>query len=195
MTTPTPRVEGFSLTHAQVLDGTVDFLTASTSAAPNDQDVYGVNNSSIDPNVDEYDNEGDDVVLSKWGWVNFCEINVQQGYLSFPLIAKMTGQTVSSSGAGAAIVYGIDLWGEASLNVAPMPMILRMPSRDENGVVRSLTLGLYKVQFMPITLDGPQYKDGLKVNLMGRALFSPRDEKLVAFADGKKRIAKAISHQ
>lgn len=193
----TPRVEAFSLSHAQIMNGTDDFLTAALAYATADQDldVYGVNDGSLTPNSDDYDNEGDDTVLSTWSWLNYAEVAVQAGYVSFPLIAELTGQTVASSGAGESQSFSVDLWHEDSFNVSPRAMILRMPSKDEDGVVRALTIGLYKVQFAPITFDGPAYKDGLKINYAGRALLSPKDEKGTAFPDGKKRVGRLISHQ
>ena len=72
-------------------------------------------------------------------------------------------------------------------------MIIRMPSKDHLGAVRYLDIGLYSVSFAPITFDGPQYKDGLKVNYNGQALMSTVDELGATFADSKKRIAKLIS--
>lgn len=191
----TSRVEAFSLTHAQVMDGATDFLTAAlaTSTGP-ELDVYGVNEASLDLNTDDYDNEGDDVIMSTWSWLNYAELSVQAGYLSFPLIANLTGQTISSSGSGSGIVFGLDLWHEDAINVPPKPMIIKMPSKDEDGLVRTLTIGLYKVAFQPITFDGPAYKDGLKANYAGRALYSNKDEKGVAFPDGKKRVVRLLSH-
>jgi hypothetical protein len=191
MTAPVPIFEGFSLSHAQILDGTTDFLSALASE---DLDVYGVDDGSLDPDTSDFDNEGDDAVLSSWQWLNFATVGVKAGYVSFPLIAKMTGQSISSSGSGAGIVYGMDLWHEDSMNVASRPMLLRMPSKDRDGKVRSLTIGLFKVTFAPITFDGPTYKDGLKVHYGGKCLMSPTDEKGALFTDGKKRVGKLISH-
>lgn len=192
----TARVEAFSLTHAQVLDGETSFLEAAlaTSTAP-DEDIYGVNNSSLSPDTDEYVNEGDDAPLSTWNWLNWADVEVQAGYLSFPLIANLTGQAISSSGAGDDQVFGLDLWHEDSFNVAPKPMLVKMPSKDEDGVVRTLSIGLFKVQFAPITFDGPEYKNGLKVNYNGRALLSPKDELGAAFSDGRKRVGRLLSHK
>ena len=189
-----PVVEGFSLTHAEILDGTKTFLEAVAATATNAYDVYGVNDASLTPNVSSWANNGDDAKLSEWAWLEDAAIAVQAGYVSFPLIATLTGQTVSSSGAGATQLFGVDLWHEDSFNVAPKPMLLKMPSKDADGVVRILTIGLYKVQFKPITFDGPKFKDGLKVNYAGTALLSPKDEKGVAFADGKKRVGRILSH-
>jgi hypothetical protein len=125
--------------------------------------------------------------------MNKAELAVQAGYVSFALIANMTGRTISSTGSGDSIVYGIDLWHEDDFNVPRRPMIIRMPSKDHLGAVRYLDIGLYSVSFAPITFDGPQYKDGLKVNYNGQALMSTVDELGATFADSKKRIAKLIS--
>lgn len=191
-----PIVSGFSLTHAEILDGTKDFLSSALMRANADErDIYGVSEAGIDLDTDDYTNEGDDVELEKWFWGKSAEVEVQAGYISFPLIGSLTGRAISSSGSGADQVFGIDLWHEDDFNVAPKPMIMSMLSKDHLGVTRSLTIGLYRVQFGPMTFDGPQYKEGLKVNYNGTALFSPVDEKGQPFADGKKRIGRLLSHK
>lgn len=189
---PSTIVEAFSLSHVQILDGATAFADVTTGSNAWG-DVYGVNDASLDPDTDSYDNEGDDVVRSTWNWLNKAELAVQAGYVSFALIANMTGRTISSTGSGDSIVYGIDLWHEDDFNVARKPMIIRMPSKDHLGAVRYLDIGLYTVSFAPITFDGPQYKDGLKVNYNGQALVSTVDELGAAHADGKGRVGKLIS--
>lgn len=189
-------VEAFSLSHAQILDGSSTFKEAAALlATPEGLDIYGVNEASLDPDTDDYDNEGDDTVLSKWSWLNNAGLEVQAGYLSFPLISSLTGRPMSSGGTGNAQIFETDLWHEDDFNIPAKPALLRMPSKDKTGAVRSLIIGLYRVQFGPITFDGPAYKDGLKVNYNGTALFSPVDEKGQAFADGKKRVGRLISMQ
>lgn len=189
---PSTIVEAFSLSHVQILDGATAFADVTTGSNAWG-DVYGVNDASLDPDTDSYDNEGDDVVRSTWNWLNKAELAVQAGYVSFALIANMTGRTISSTGSGDSIVYGIDLWHEDDFNVARKPMIIRMPSKDHLGAVRYLDIGLYTVSFAPITFDGPQYKDGLKVNYNGQALVSTVNELGAAFSDGKGRVGKLIS--
>lgn len=186
--------EGFSVTHAQILGGTETFAQAIANATPSvAEDIYGVNDASLDPQMDEYDNEGDDAVLSTWSWFKYADVAVQAGYVSFPLIAALTGQDVYSSGTGAGITYAVDLWADDAINVAPFPMIIKMPSKDRDKKIQTLTIGLYSVQFKPITFDGPKYKDGLKINYNGRAVPSLIDEKGVAFVDGKRRTGRLIS--
>jgi len=189
---PSTIVEAFSLSHVQILDGSTAFADVTTGSTAWG-DVYGVNDASLDPDTDSYDNEGDDVVRSTWNWLNKAELAVQAGYVSFALIANMTGRTISSTGSGDSIVYGIDLWHEDDFNVPRKPMIIRMPSKDHLGAVRYLDIGLYTVSFAPITFDGPQYKDGLKVNYNGQALVSTVNELGAAFSDGKGRVGKLIS--
>lgn len=189
-----PVVEAFSLSHAQILDGETTFEEAAAQFnTPEGLDIYGVNEASLDPDTDDYDNEGDDTVLSKWSWLNNAGLEVQAGYLSFPLISSLTGRAISSAGSGSAQSFSMDLWHEDDFNIPAKPALLRMPSKDKLGQVRSLIIGLYRVQFGPITFDGPAYKDGLKVNYNGTALFSPADEEGNAFADGKKRVGRLIS--
>lgn len=188
-----PIIESFSLSHAEVLDGSTTFLDAYAATAGQDYDIYGVNEASLEPDTDEFENEGDDVVLSSWAWLNFAELEVQGGYMSFPLIAKLTGQTVSSGTVSTKQVYGLDLWHEDAMNVAPKPVIVRMPAKDHLGVAGNFVIGLYKVQFKPITFEGPAYKDGLKVNYSGKALYSAADEVGAAFADGKKRVGRLLA--
>jgi len=182
----TKILEAFSLSHAAILDGT-------TGAEATNGDIYGVNEASLDPDSDSYDNEGDDVVMSSWNWLNFATVNVQGGYLPFDLIALITGTTVTSTGVAPADEHAIDLWHESSMAVGPKPMLVRMPARDSNGVARNLDIVLYKVQFEPITFDGPAYKDGLKVNYNGKALMSAVDEVGDVFPDGKKRVGRLVN--
>ena len=74
-----PVVEAFSLSHAQILDGAVAFDDALAAAVAENLDIYGVNEASLEPNTDEYENEGDNVVLSTWSWLNYAEVTVQAG--------------------------------------------------------------------------------------------------------------------
>ena len=185
-----PIFEGFSLSHAQILTGSTTFAAAVSTQ---DLDVYGVDQASLDPDADSFENTGDDVVLSEWNWLNKAGLEVRSGYVSFPLIATLTGRAITSSGAGDSQVFEMDLWHEDDFNVAPKPMLVRMPSKDKSGTVRILDIGLYKVSFKPLTFDGPAYKDGLKISYSGTALMSDEDETGTPFVDGKKRVGKLIS--
>ena len=185
-------VEAFSLSHAQIMDGATPFQTA-TLANADGYDVFGVDDGSLEPDVGEYDNQGDDVNLSYWAWLNHANVNVKAGYLSFPLISTLTSQPLSSSSSANGISYFADLWHEDSMNIDARPMLLRMPSKDHLGQVRTLVFGLYKVNFKPVTFDGPQFKNGLKVSYGGRATYSTVDELGNPFADGKKRVGRLIS--
>lgn len=196
MATPfSPVTEAFSVSHAQILTAGQTFLDALATAALDKEDIYGVNEASVEPDMDSYDNEGDDTLLSTWNWLNKADVTVQAGYLSFPLISELTGQPISSSGAEGSKVFGLDLWHEDSMNVAPRPMLIKMPSRDKSGARADFVIGLYKVSFKPIQFDGPAYKDGLKVNYDGTALFSDVDEKGTKFPDGKRRVGRLLSIQ
>ena len=185
-----PVFEGFSLWDEQGVDGGT---TVAAAVSTQDLDVYGVEQASLDPDSDSFENTGDDVVLSEWNWLNKAGIEVRSGYVSFPLIATLTGRAITSSGSGDSQLFSMDLWHEDDFNVAPKPMLVRMPSKDKSGAVRILDIGLYKVSFKPMTFDGPAYKDGLKISYAGTALMSDEDELGVAHVDGKKRVGKLIS--
>jgi hypothetical protein len=163
-------VEGFSLTHAAILDG-------STGAEEVDGDVYGVRSGTIAIDTGNYDNTGDDAVLSSWFWFNYATVTVQSGYLPFDTIALLSGAAITSSGSGANDYYSLPLYEATSLNQPPRPMLIRVPAKDKNGIIRTLDFVLYRVQFGPFSFDGPSYKSGLLLNYTGRAVMSGVDEK------------------
>jgi len=168
MPTPNSTVEGFSISHAAILDG---------STGAQDADIYGIREGSIEVDTDNYDNTGDDAVLSTWYWFNYAMVSVTAGYISFEQVALLTGSSITSSGTDENIFYNIPLWEETSLNQPTRPMMIRVPSKDSNGMIRDLDFVLYKVQFEPMSFDGPSYKDGLLTNYSGKALISNVDEK------------------
>jgi len=166
---PLRTFEGFSVSHAAILD-------YSTGLEDIDGDIYGVDNSSISPNLGSYDNQGDDTTLSEWNWLNYADITVEAGYIPFKLVALMTGETLTSSGSGPTFQESVLLWTDRSLNVPPLPMLVRIPAKNANGLPSFLDFVLFKVQFAPMTFAGPQYKNGLKVSYAGKALLSTIDE-------------------
>ena len=174
----TPVVEGFSISHAAILDGT-------TGADAVNGDIYGIRSGSIELDTDSYDNTGDDAVLSTWYWFNKATLTVQSGYVPFNTIALLSGSKVTSSGAGNNDFYSLPLWEDRQQNTTPRPVLIRVPSKDKDGVLRTLDFVLYKVQFQPISFDGPTYKDGLLLNYTGTALMSDKDEKGVAVVDSQ----------
>lgn len=193
MTAPTAIFEGFSISHAQILDGTTSFIDTAFAAYDEDLDIFGVADGSLEPDTDSYDNEGDDVVLSTWEWLNKATIAAQAGYISLPVYSSITGRPIITTGTGANTAHAMDLWHEDDFAAAAKPMILKCPSRDSKGAARDLVIGLYRVSFGAMTFDGPAFKDGLKANYNGTANFSLYDEEGVPFADGKKRVGRLIS--
>ena len=195
MTAPLMNVEGFSLSHAQILDGTETFENAvtRTNATTDGWDIYGVREASLDADDDDWANEGDDDTLSRWQWLNFVEVEVQSGYFGFKTYERITGRTTTTTSTGAATIYRADLWHEADNNLPSFPMLLKMPSRDARGSVRSLLIGLYRFQPGPVSFDGPQYKEGFTVSYTGTGVKSLYAETGTAFSDGKKRCAAIIS--
>jgi hypothetical protein len=180
----TPIVEGFSISHAAILDGT-------TGADYVDGDIYGIRQGSLEIDSDSYDNTGDDSVLSSWFWFNYANVTVQSGYVPFKTIAYLAGSTVTSSGTAPGDYYSLPLWNETMLNTAPKPMLIRVPSKDKDGIVRTLDFVLYKVNFQPFGFDGPSYKDGLLLNYSGRAVMSDKNERGQALSE--RAIGRLIS--
>jgi hypothetical protein len=162
-------VEGFSLTHAAILNGT----TGAEEAAG---DIYGVRTGTIAVDTGNYDNTGDDAVLSSWFWFNFATVTVQAGYIPFDTIALLSGSSITSSGTGSSDYYSLPLWEETSLNQPSRPMLVRLPAKDKDGAIRTIDFVLYKVQFGPFSFDGPAYKSGLLLNYTGRAVMADKDE-------------------
>jgi hypothetical protein len=160
--------EGFSLSHAAILSGTTGAEAAT---------VYGVRNGTISTDQGNFENTGDDVVLSEHFWINFANVTVEEGFIPFSTIALITGTTVTSSGIAGADYYAIPLWTINSMNQPTFPMAIRVPAKDSIGQVRTLDFVLYNVQFQPFNFTGPSYKTGLSCSIAGRALFSSTDEK------------------
>lgn len=178
--------EGFSISHAVILNGT-------TGAEEATGDFYGVRDGSLDVDTDSYDNTGDEAVLSTWAWFNFATVTVQAGYVPFDLIALITGEAVVSSGTAPADYYNVPMWSEESLNQPRRPLLIRVPSKDSLGVPRVFDFILYTVQFDPFGFDGPTYKDGLLLNYSGRALMSSVDEKGVSLGAGNRAIGRLVN--
>lgn len=164
-----PIVEGFSLSHAAILDG-------STGLEETFGDIYGIRSGSLELDQDSYDNTGDDAILSTWYWANKVNVTVQGGYIPFNTLALISGSLVTSSGAGVSETFSLPLWEENTMNTEPRPMLIRVPSKDRDGAVRLLDFILFRVQFQPFSFDGPSYKEGLLLNYNGSALFSDTDE-------------------
>lgn len=165
-----PTVEGFSLSHAAILNG-------DTGIEEEFGDIYGIRSGSMELDQDSYDNTGDDTILSTWYWANKVNLTVQSGYVPFETLALISGSKITSSGSGSNQSFEIPLWEENTMNTEPRPMLIRVPSKDRDGAVRVLDFILFKVQFQPFSFDGPAYKEGLLLNYNGSALFSDVDEK------------------
>ncbi|SRR6266566_4482005 len=162
-------VEGFSVSHAAILNGT-------TGAELTDGDVYGVRNGTIAANTGNYDNTGNDTILSAWFWIDYATLTIEGGYVPFKTMALLSGSSVTSSGTAPNDYYSMPLWNVSSNNQPAKPVLIRVPAKDSNSVVREINFVLYKVIFAPFTFTGPAYKAGLLLTYTGRAVFSPVDE-------------------
>lgn len=180
------KVEAFSLSHAAILDG-------DTGAEEVDGDIYGVDDASLEPDTDSFDNEGDDTVLSRWQWLNYAEVNVRGGYVPFDTLSLIYGEPVVSSGVDPSDWFSMEFWTDRSMNVANKPLLIAMPSKDHLGDVRTLWAVLYNCSFGPITFEGPAYKEGLKVTYMATALMSTVDETGASLGGTYKSVGRLIS--
>lgn len=165
----TTTVEGFSVSKAAILDGT-------TGAEAVDGDIYGVRNGTLAANTGNYDNTGNDAILSTWFWIDNATLTIEGGYVPFKTMALLAGSSVTSSGAAPNDYYSMPLWNRSSNNQPPKPVLVRVPAKDINGVVREIWFVLFKVIFAPFNFTGPQYKSGLLLSYTGRAVFSSLDE-------------------
>jgi len=302
-------LEGFSVSHAAILDG-----VSPAFAGDNDDpqsltlatDLYGVKEASLEADISDFDNEGDDSVLSTWYWLNYANVSVTMGYVPLDAISAITGETVRSTadavapvltsitrngsstseliltfseelaavatgaaqtallagitfagGAGksgsptiviagkvvtlagltgvtdsATVQYAkpaeasrlkdaagnevanfgplsvgyrasarstdedvheINIWTESALNQPTRPLLLQLPAKDSDGVPRRLYIVLYRVQFAPLSFQGPSYKEGLMVDYSGKALISTKDETGTDLPSGVRAIGKLVS--
>jgi hypothetical protein len=178
--------EGFSLSHAAILN---------PGTRAENQTIYGVRNGTISTDQGNFENTGDDVVLSEHFWINFANVTIEAGFVPFSTLALITGTTVTSSGAAGSDYYALPLWTINSMNQPALPMAIRVPAKDSIGQVRTLDFVLYNVQFQPFNFTGPSYKTGLSCSIAGRALFSSTDESgTTTFTDGQgKRIGRLVA--
>lgn len=184
MAAVTPIVEGFSVSHAAILDGTTG---AETS------DIYGIQEGALAVDTSDFDNTGDNTTLSSWSWINFATLTVKSGFVPLDLLSTLTGATLTSSGSGATVSYTMPLWNEKSMSQPTRPVLLRIPSRDTAGNSRTFDIVLYKVQFAPFALEGITYKNGLILTYSGKALLSSVDEKGGALTD--RAVGRLVSSQ
>lgn len=106
--------------------------------------------------------------------------------------AAITGGPAYSNVAGTnGDEISLPLWQEDAANQPPLPVLIRMPGRDARGYTRDVDFILYRVQFGPITFDGPAYKTGLTMSAAGKALLSGYDE--VGDPLPKRQIGRIVS--
>jgi hypothetical protein len=161
--------EAFSVSHAAVLTGSslVDLTTTAQL-----HDIYGVRDGSVSVDSGNFDNTGDDAILSTWFWINSATISVKSGYIPFNMVATLTGASIYSSGG----VESLPMWEVTSPNQPPRPVLVRCPSRDSDGTSRYMDFVFFKCYFEPIKFEGPAYKNGLTVDFSARAVLSDSDE-------------------
>lgn len=185
--------EGFSVSHAAILTG-VDLNDALNGG------IYGVRSGTIQLQTSSFDNTGDDAVLSTWYWFTKATITINSGFVPFATLALMMGvATTSSTAADGSDYNSLPLWEARMQNIKPQPVLIRVPSKDSAGNLRTLDFVLYKVQFAPFGFTGPSYKTGLQIDYSGDALVSSFTETGAQVKDSitgtnSKSIGRLISH-
>ena len=184
----TRNTEVFSVTHAAILDG-------ATGLEESGGDVYGVREASFDVDKGEFDNTGDNKIMSTWKWFNKAKITVISGYVPFDLISLIYGSTISSSGSGDSQRFDLPLWELQGENVVERPFLVQAEAKDSAGVLRTFKFVFYKCQFEPIEFEGPVYKTGLSVSYIATALMSTTNEAGVALAYEAVGRMMAVAHE
>lgn len=159
--------ETFSLTGASILDG----VTGAQS-----QDIYGIRTGTLTTNVSQYDNTGNDTVLSRWIWSDYATVAIEGGFIPWNVYALVTGTTIGSSGTAPNDYYSLPYQDIVSLNQPTRSVRLRSTAKDSLGSLRTFDIVLYRVQFNPINFTGPAYKTGMNFSCTGTALYSTVDE-------------------
>ena len=65
-------------------------------------DLYAIKEGSVEVDLGEFDNEGDDRVLDVWYWINYANVSVSLGYVPFELIAEIQGSPTTTVAGDAA---------------------------------------------------------------------------------------------
>ncbi len=169
--------ETFSVTHAMILDGSTRAEDVDVTALSEaNGDIYGVSAGTLTADIGNYDNTGDDTVRSRWYWLNFASIQITAGYITWDRYTQLTGETITTSTYGSGTIYRVPLWSTASMNVAPHPVLIRCAARDNTGTNRYLDFVIYRVDFSPISFQGPEYKTGMRINYQGAGIPTHYDE-------------------
>jgi hypothetical protein len=93
-------VESFSLSRVAILDG-------ATGAEAIDGRFYGARQATLKANMGDWDNTGDDAILSTWYWLNNAALSVEGGFVPFGLVSQLSGAPLTTSGAAtkATLVF------------------------------------------------------------------------------------------
>lgn len=160
---------GFGVERAAIIDPATGLEAALGQ-------LYGVRAGTLAVDVNTADITGDDVILDTWKSINKGTLSITSGYISFQTWAKMSSSNLKSTGLTGGALLEAPFLEERQLNVASMPVLLRVKARTASGKPRYLHIVLFKVNFAPIHFDGPNFQAGLNVNYDGDVLMSDTDE-------------------
>lgn len=160
--TPAVFLEGFSISHAAILDGE----TTAEEAAK--RDFYGVQSASVSANEESFEEVSNDIVIGSWNSISSINIEVSSGFMSLSIFDRFSFEDKKP--------LSLDLWNPSAINPAHVPILFRIPSRNQNGVYFNFDIVLFNVKLKPYSLDSLSYKEGLKVSYKGQAFLSDVDE-------------------
>lgn len=160
--TPAVFLEGFSITHAAILDGE----TSADEAAK--RDFYGVQSASVSANAESYEEKSNDIVIGTWNDISSIEIEVNSGFMSLSIFDRFSIEDTKP--------LLLDLWNPSAINPVHVPILFRIPSRNQNGVYFNFDIVLFNVKLKPYSIDSLSYKEGLRVSYKGQAFLSDVNE-------------------
>lgn len=169
--TPEIFVEGFSISHVQILDPSV--VESDTFSG----DMYGVRSAAIKANVDTVEEMSNDIAISSWSNISTLDIEVEAGYISFQMMARLNWHPATIEGlAPRTVREKVALYPNGFRNTGYVSMAFRLPARDEFGNPMYMDFMLYKVKMQPIEFGDIKYKTGMSVNYAAKAFLSTTDE-------------------
>jgi hypothetical protein len=168
--TPSLFLEAFSITHVGVIQGALK--TESFSG-----DIYGVRSASIKAQISENLEFSNDVAVGVSANVEYLEIAVSSGYISWDILnATNVFQTDIVGLYPESAAFQAPLYPNQSPRSPYVSMIFKAPAKDSAGNVREVKFILYRCQLLPIEFSSLSYKEGLVTTYRAKSFLSTSDE-------------------
>jgi hypothetical protein len=112
-------------------------------------DIYGVVTANGDPDRDEIEVKGDDVILGVFAQGLKESITIEANAITFDVLQEITGATLNSSATGADILLGTD--SESNPPIVEIQAFTTAKTSDGTATVIKKTW--YKVQLTSIKVE------------------------------------------